>query len=99
MEGKARRRKKMRGLSVEEIQSILLSALNNREDFILTREPRPGDEAGMGTEPVIHIMTGNLITPCRLNGLLGRVRLYEDEGAREVTVREQDITNSFFKME
>ncbi|HNX16812.1 MAG TPA: hypothetical protein PKM50_00625 [Methanoregula sp.] len=93
MAGKIGRRKKNRGLSTGDICDLLLSALRNREDFILTREPRPGEEAGSGTEPVIHILTGNLITACRLNGLLGRVRLYEDEGARIITVREQDISD------
>lgn len=94
MAGKTRRRKKTRCLSTEDICGLLLSAIKNREDFILTREPRAGEEAGSGTEPVIHIMTGNLVTACRLNGLIGRVRLYEDEGARMVTVREQEITET-----
>jgi len=94
MAGSGKHRKTPRGLSREDICDLLLSALKNHEDFILTREPRAGEEAGAGTEPMIHIMTGNLITACRLNGLFGRVRFYEDEGARMVTVREQDITDS-----
>jgi hypothetical protein len=73
----------------ENISELLFSALKNGDDFVLTRESRPGEEPG--TEPVIHVLTGNLITPCRLNGLLGRAALYEDEGARAVTFREKDL--------
>ena len=70
---------------------MLAAALRNREDFVLTREPRPDETEHSGTEPVIHVMTGNLITPCRLNGLKGRVAAYGDEGARIVTFRERDL--------
>ena len=72
---------------------ILLAAVKNRDDFVLTWEPRPRDTPELGTEPVIHVMTGNLITPCRLNGLKGRVMLYEDEGARITTFKEGDFTS------
>jgi hypothetical protein len=65
--------------------------LKNHEDFVLAREPRPGDTADPETGPVIHVMTGNLITSCRLNALRGRVMLYDDEGARIVTILEKDL--------
>lgn len=91
MAGRVQRRKTSHVFTVEEIQKMLLSALKNHEDFVLTREPRPGEEPDPGTGPVIHTLTGNLITRCRLNGLLGRAALYEDEGARAVTIREKDL--------
>jgi hypothetical protein len=69
-----------------ELAVMLSRALENRDDFVLTWEPRPGEEPAPGSQPVAHIMTGNLITVCRLNALLGRVMVYEDEGARSVTV-------------
>ncbi|HVP95707.1 hypothetical protein [Methanoregula sp.] len=78
-------------LPVQEMVALLSAAIENRDDFVLAWEPRPGDTPDPGTEPVIHIMTGNLITPCRLNGLKGRVIVYEDEGARVVTFRERDM--------
>jgi hypothetical protein len=91
MAGRVQRRKNSPVFSVEDIQKILLSALKNHEDFVLAREPRPGDTADPETGPVIHILTGNLITSCRLNALRGRVMLYDDEGARIVTIREKDL--------
>ena len=42
-------------------------------------------------------LTGNLITPCRLNGIMGRAALYEDEGARLVTIREKELVMSLEK--
>jgi hypothetical protein len=91
MAGRVQRRKNSHDFPVEKIQEILLSALKNHEDFVLAREPRPGETADPETGPVIHVMTGNLITSCRLNGLRGRVMLYDDEGARIVTLRENDL--------
>jgi len=89
--GRVRRQKNSQKISFGEIQGLLLLALEKKEDFVLTREPRPGEEPDPGADPVIHILTGNLITRCRLNGLLGRAALYEDEGARAVTIREKDL--------
>jgi len=88
-----RTQKPSKKVPFEEISSLLFSALKNGDDFVLTREPRPGDEPERGNEPVIHVLTGNLITPCRLNGLLGRAALYEDEGAHVVTFRELDLVS------
>ena len=86
-----RTQKHPRKFTAEEIRRLLFLALEKKEDFILTREPRPGEEPEPGTEPAVHILTGNLITPCRLNGLKGRALAYEDEGARIVTFREKDL--------
>ena len=69
-----------------ELSVMLSRALESHDDFVLAWEPRPGEEPASGSQPVAHIMTGNLITSCRLNALLGRVMVYEDEGARSVTV-------------
>jgi|GEM_PF-743984 len=69
-----------------ELSVMLSRALENHDDLVLAWEPRPGEEPAPGTQPVVHIMTGNLITSCRLNALLGRVMVYEDEGARSVTM-------------
>jgi hypothetical protein len=70
---------------------ILSSAVENHDDFVLAWEPRPGEEPAPGTEPVVHIITGNLVTPCRLNGLKGRAMLYEDEGARILTFKGRSV--------
>jgi hypothetical protein len=91
MAGRVQRRKNSRVFPAEDIQKMLLLALKNHEDFVLAREPRPGETADPETGPVIHVMTGNLITSCRLNGIRGRALLYEDEGARIVTIREKDL--------
>ena len=74
-------------VSLQRELSVMLSrALENHDDFVLAWEPRPGEDPAPGIQTVAHIMTGNLITSCRLNALLGRVMVYEDEGARSVTV-------------
>ncbi len=86
-----RKQRSSKNVPFEEISGILFSALKNGDDFVLTREPRPGEEPDPETGPVIHVLTGNLVTPCRLNGLLGRAAVYEDEGARAVTFREKDL--------
>jgi hypothetical protein len=82
--------KKKRGktagpLTIGAIAGMLSDALKNHDDFILTWEPRPGEEVAPETKQEIHIMTGNLITSCRLNNLKSRVVMYEDEGARIVS--------------
>jgi hypothetical protein len=82
---KKKRRKKTGSLTVRAITGMLSAALKNHDDFILTWEPRPGEEVAPGTKQEIHIMTGNLITFCRLNNLKSRVLLYEDEGAQLVS--------------
>jgi hypothetical protein len=86
-----RTQKPSKKVPFEEISELLFSAIKNGDDFVLTREPHFGEEPG--TEPVIHILTGNLITPCRLNGIMGRAALCEDEGARIVTFREKDLVS------
>ncbi|MGA2699251.1 MAG: hypothetical protein ABSE74_06395 [Methanoregula sp.] len=86
MPEKEKHRRTSPGLLQRELSIMLSRALENREDFVLAWEPRPDEEPTPGTHPVAHIMTGNLITSCRLNALLGRVMVYEDEGARSVTV-------------
>jgi hypothetical protein len=82
---KKKRRKNTGSLTIGAITGMLSDALKNHDDFILTWEPRPGEEVAHGTKQEIHIMTGNLITSCRLNNLKGRVLLYKDEGARIVS--------------
>jgi hypothetical protein len=91
MAGRARQQKTPKKFSSVDIQRLLFLALEKKEDFVLTREPRPWEEPEPGTLPVIHIITGNLITPCRLNGLKGRALAYGDDGARVVTFREKDL--------
>jgi len=82
---KTQRRKKTKSLTIGMIAGMLSDALKNHDDFILTWEPRPGEEVAPETKQEIHIMTGDLITSCRLNNLKSRVLLYEDEGARIVS--------------
>ena len=80
-----KRQKKAGSLTIPEVTEMLLAAIKNHDDFILTWEPRPGEKADQGVKRELHVMTGNLITTCRLNNLKGRVAAYEDEGARIVT--------------
>ena len=61
MAGRVQRRKSSRVIPAEDIQKMLLFALKNHEDFVLAREPRPGETADPETGPVIHVMTGNHI--------------------------------------
>jgi hypothetical protein len=77
--------KKLNPRHIDTIAGMLSDALKNHDDFILTWEPHPGEDAAPGTKQEIHIMTGNLITSCRLNNLRSRVLLYEDDGARIVS--------------
>jgi hypothetical protein len=81
-----RQSKKTGSLTPGAIIRMLSAALKNHDDFILTWEPHPGEEVAPETKREIHIMTGNLITSCRLNNLKSRVLLYEDEGARIVSL-------------
>jgi len=82
---KKKRRKTTGPLTIGVIAGMLSDALKDHDDFILTWEPRPGEEMAPETQQEIHIMTGNLITSCRLNNLKSRVLLYEEEGARIVS--------------
>ena len=66
----------------DELVSMLSVAIENRNDFVLAWDIRPGEEPTLEAEEMVHIMTGNLITSCRLNGIRGRALAYEDEGAR-----------------
>jgi len=72
-------------LTFGTITGMLAAAIKNHDDFILTWEPRPDEEAEVGAEREIHVMTGKLITVCRLNNLKSRVAAYEDEGAQIVS--------------
>jgi len=76
----------------EELVEVLSAAVANHDDFVLAWKPRPGEEPEPGTKSLVHVMTGNLIPPCRLNGLKGRVLVYEDEGTRIVAFMEKDDT-------
>jgi hypothetical protein len=60
---------------------MLTTALKESQDFIVTFEPKAGDDKKRD----IHILTGNLITSCMLGNLMRRARLFEDEGAMVVT--------------
>lgn len=82
---KKKRGKTTESLTIGAITGILSDALKNHDDFILTWEPPSGEEVAPDTRQEIHIMTGNLITSCRLNNLKSRVLLYKDEGARIVS--------------
>jgi hypothetical protein len=82
---KKKRREKNGSLNAGAITDMLSAALKNHDDFILTWEPHHGEDVAPGTKQEIHIMTGNLITSCRLNNLKSRVVMYEDEGARIVS--------------
>jgi len=72
-------------LSGKELAVLLADAIENRHDFVLAWEMRPGEEPAPGAEEKVQVLTGDLITPCRLNGIMGRALAYEDEGARIVT--------------
>jgi hypothetical protein len=68
-------------LFIDALNAMLTEAIRDRQDFIITFEPRDGDE----TKQDVHVMTGKLINPCMLNTLKHRVSLYSDEGAKVMT--------------
>jgi len=74
-------RKKPKPLSPETLARILTTTLSNGQDFIVSFEPRPGDES----KRYVHVLTGPLITTCMLGNLQRRASLYEDEGATMMT--------------
>jgi len=67
----------------EEVAALLFAAIDNRRDFVFAWEriEEPLEE----TKPTAFAITGDLVTPCRLRGILGRATAYEDDGARIVT--------------
>jgi hypothetical protein len=68
-------------LFVDTVNIMMTEAIHERQDFIITFEPRDEDE----TKHDVHVMTGKLINPCMLNTLKHRVSLYSDEGAKVIT--------------
>ena len=92
MAKREQRRRKSTGFLFGELAGMLSASVENHDDFVLAWEPRPGEDPEPGTEPVVHVMTGNLITPCRLNGIKGRALLYQDEGGRIMTFKGKNVT-------
>ena len=80
-------------LTQEDLAAMLSRTSKNHDNFVLKGEPRSGDPPKPGTARMIRVMTGNLITLSRLNGLKGRVSLYEDEEARIKTFYNGDSTS------
>ena len=78
---KAKQRKKTGSLFVDALSVMLTEALRDRQDFIITFEPRADDETRLD----VHVMTGKLINACMLNTLKHRASLYSDEGAKVMT--------------
>ena len=70
---------KIGSIFVETVNMMMTEAIRDRQDFIITFEPR--DE----TKLDVHVMTGKLINSCMLNTLKHRVSLYSDEGAKGMT--------------
>ena len=79
------------GVLFGELAGMLSASVENHDDFVLAWEPQPGEDPEPGTEPVVHVMTGNLITPCRLNGLRAG-HAVQDEGARIMTFKGKNVT-------
>ena len=79
---------------LETVQQMLMDAIEHHYDFVAAWDPRPGEEPAIGSFPTLHVMTGNLITACRLNGIRGRAILYEDEGAQIVTFPSGTVSRS-----
>ncbi|MFA5332551.1 MAG: hypothetical protein WC342_09245 [Methanoregula sp.] len=77
-------RERSREVTYEVIADALVRAIRDRDDLVLAWE-RSGNETGPEDCPVVHVITGNLVTPCRLNGITGRAHLYDDEGATVIT--------------
>lgn len=86
--GKPARKQPVR-VTYDEVADALIRAIRKREDFVLAWE-RDDIYDGQESSLLVHVMTGNLVTPCRLNGITGRALLYGDEGARIITGTWQD---------
>jgi len=76
---KKRRAKKKRSL-IDTIPEMLVSALANHDDFILTYDTDPDTGAGN-----IYAMTGKFVSSCMLRKLMGLVESQQDEGGIIVT--------------
>ena len=67
----------------DTLTQVLSSALSRQDDFIVTYETDADDEK----RKEIHVMTGNLISPCMLGTLKNRVELQESDGSKRLTMR------------
>jgi len=81
MSGKKKRRKEP-GLPPAKLAAEMLpGAISRRQDFLLTFET--GDEGKRS----MHIMTGNLITPCMLGTLSNRCEQPDHENCCHLVLR------------
>ncbi|MGD1004836.1 MAG: hypothetical protein ABR887_05380 [Methanoregulaceae archaeon] len=80
MKPKNPRRKKIQNQLIEKLTKMLLSALSNQDDFILTYEPTSNGNTD------IHVMCGKLITPCMLGTLTNRADMQESEGCEHLKI-------------
>ena len=81
MKPKKPRRGKTKNQFIERLQEMLVYALGNQDDFIITYETRPDDD-----KRDIHVLSGKLITPCMLGTLQNRAELQESEGSKRLTI-------------
>jgi hypothetical protein len=74
-----RRGKKKKPL-IDTLPELLVKAIANTNDFILTFET--DEETGARK---IHVMTGKFVSPCMLRKLIGKAESQRDEGSTIVS--------------
>jgi len=78
-------KKRKRGLSRERViktaTEMLVSALDHGDDLIVTYETYPDSD-----KRALHVLVGQLISPCMLGTLKNKVEIREEDGSRRWTV-------------
>jgi hypothetical protein len=76
MAARKKRPGKIKKPLVDMLPEMLISALANHDDFIITYETSPEDDSKK-----LHVLTGKLITPCMLGTLKNRVEIQAKDGS------------------
>jgi len=81
MEHMKKPRRMSKARVIETVTGMLTAALEQGEDCIVTYETYP--DTGRTD---LHVMIGQLISPCMLGTLKNKAEIHEDEGSRLWTV-------------
>ena len=66
---------------IETVTEMLVSALDNGDDLIVTYETCPDNN-----KRDLHVLVGQLISPCMLGTLKNKQEIREEDGSRRWTV-------------
>jgi hypothetical protein len=81
MEPKKRKRGMSRARVIETVTEMLVSALDHGDDLIVTYETYPDNN-----KRDLHVLVGQLISPCMLGTLKNKQEIREEDGSRRWTV-------------